>query len=292
MKIDNIVFYNWGHNGDIHYSKEFVKDLIKKIKAPAFYQTKCNKNILKDVNVEVVPFSMDRFIEHEILFENTKNNLFINTWIGSSNRVYLINGGCCLDGNYKKYQKIYDSLNLKIEKKIYYIPEINFNLILKDNIDIFLSKYVDVKKILFCNGNVLSGQAINFNMNDIILELANKYKDCLFILTDSSNPLNKDNIKYTKDIINIRDNDLNEISYISTFCDIIIGRGSGPYCFSTIKSNLLNKNKIFIGFTNLIEDAKWANNIELNIDGAEQIWYNQNDKNVIIEIIENKIKNL
>jgi hypothetical protein len=104
--------------------------------------------------------------------------------------------------------------------------------------------------------------------------------------------LNKDNIKYTKDIINIRDNDLNEISYISTFCDIIIGRGSGPYCFSTIKSNLLNKNKIFIGFTNLIEDAKWANNIELNIDGAEQIWYNQNDKNVIIEIIENKIKNL
>ena len=36
MLIHKIIFYTTGHNGDIHYSREFIKDIIKKIPNLAF----------------------------------------------------------------------------------------------------------------------------------------------------------------------------------------------------------------------------------------------------------------
>ena len=43
---------------------------------------------------------------------------------------------------------------------------------------------------------------------------------------------------------------MNEISYLSTKCDTIVGRGSGSYTFSLISENLLNESKKFVAFTN------------------------------------------
>ena len=64
-------------------------------------------------------------------------------------------------------------------------------------------------------------------------------------------------------------NDLNEISYLSTFCDVIIGKESGPFAFCTIKDNLMNENKTFINFCDRNDwvwfpygncKYKWSNN--------------------------------
>jgi hypothetical protein len=55
-------------------------------------------------------------------------------------------------------------------------------------------------------------------------------------------------VKYTGDIIKVENSDLNEISYLSTFCDIIVGRSSGPFTFSNVKENIFDGNKAFLCF--------------------------------------------
>jgi hypothetical protein len=66
---------------------------------------------------------------------------------------------------------------------------------------------------------------------------------------------------------------LNELSFLSTKCDIVVGRGSGPYIFFQTKDNLFNRHKSIISFT----DNKNTGNCVLlenyNIDDkAKQIW--------------------
>ena len=48
-------------------------------------------------------------------------------------------------------------------------------------------------------------------MNIIIDRLAKKYTNYMFLLTDNSNKIILENIKYTSDIIQSTGNDLNEI---------------------------------------------------------------------------------
>jgi hypothetical protein len=64
-----------------------------------------------------------------------------------------------------------------------------------------------------------------------------------------------DNVVFTNDIIKSNECDLNEISYLSTFCDIIVGRNSGPFCFASTKNNLKDPNKTFYAFGNKETDC-------------------------------------
>ena len=162
----------------------------------------------------------------------------------------------------------------------YYIPSIDFNYIEKENINTFLSLYKNKLKILVSNGKTLSGQAFNFDFNPILSELSEKYKDVVFIATDDSNKILKENLYYTRDIINLNC-DLNEIAYLSTFCDIIIGRSSGPYSFTHIKENINNCDKIFVCFTKTkIDSAFFYSN------KCQYIWNNSDNQNDIVNIIK------
>ena len=48
---------------------------------------------------------------------------------------------------------------------------------------------------------------------------------------------------------------MNEISYLSTFCDLIIGRNSGPFCFASNKENINSINKTFYAFNDRKTDC-------------------------------------
>ena len=80
------------------------------------------------------------------------------------------------------------------------------------------------------------------------------------ILTNSTNIIN------TSSITKIQP-DLLQISLISSFCDIIVGRASGPYCFTHTKENLLNPNKTYISFSNNVNEGVWYKNTK-----ATQKW--------------------
>jgi hypothetical protein len=49
--------------------------------------------------------------------------------------------------------------------------------------------------------------------------------------------------------------DLNEISYLSRFADLFIGRSSGAQIFTMTRENCMNANKAFLSFTYRVESA-------------------------------------
>lgn len=279
----DIYFYNQTGNGDVFYSREFIKDIKNKIGDSHYYIHKKDFSILKDIDIKQI--KMDELYsipdQTKMLFKKD-DNLYINTWVGNlmrENEQLNVN----LSTNYLLFYIIYETLGIKMEQKDFYIPKINFERIDKTNIDNFF-KTLNKKAILVCNGNVLSFQSENFNFDIIINEISYLFKDILFIMTNDTK-LSKSNVIKVSDILGYDINNLLEISYISTKTDIIIGRCSGSFCFSHIKENMENHNKKFISI-NYHKGDIWVD-IETN---AIQYWSNNFDINEIIKFIENKIK--
>jgi GR25 family glycosyltransferase involved in LPS biosynthesis len=250
----DVVFYNHYHNGDIHYSREFIKDIMKKYKSDNFYyyfnlDHVCSKDIIKDCNIKYID-KLPQDISEKDFIKIINDTIYINTWIGQNDYNLVKKHGINLNGNYQLYKKVYKELNIDIEDNMeYYIPTIDYSYYDIQKIDKFLKGKEKIIKVLISNGITKSAQVENFDTNDAIDGISSLYKDIMFILTDSSNRIDKKNIIYTDDIIN-KKCDLNEISYLSKFCDVIIGRASGPYAFSHIKENLLNPGKYFLCFVN------------------------------------------
>jgi hypothetical protein len=104
----------------------------------------------------------------------------------------------------------------------------------------------DRKKVYFVNVDAMSGQSDNgISMSEILKYLSEQYPEFIFFVTNKIN-LSSDNIVYIEDLTRGTEN-LNELSFTSTYCDILIGRYSGPHSFSYIKDNFY-KNKLFLSF--------------------------------------------
>lgn len=265
-----IYFYNNYHNGDVFYSKEFVRDIKNKIGNSHYYIHNNDFFILKDFDIKQIRAVTP---DNSLSLSKKDNELYINTWVGQSGAKYL-KYDCSLKSNYLIYCDIYKTLGIEIEPIGFYIPTVNFDKVDKINID--------KNCILVCNNNVHSGQSENFNFDPIIDRLSDIYKDLTFIMTNDTQ-LSKENVITINNM-----NNLLEISYLSTQTDIIIGRGSGPYCFSHIQDNMKNPNKTFIVFTHKENEGKWVPDEESQ---AKQYWSNDFNTNNIITYIENIIKN-
>ena len=254
-----IVFYNHYHNGDIHYSREFIKDIMNKFKSKEYsyyfnLEHVADKDIIKDINIKIIN-TLPYFISEKEPLKVIDNTIYINTWVGQKDYEYVHNYGINLKANYQIYKDIYKQLNIKLEDVDFYIPTINYSYFDVSKINKFLKDKEKTIKVLISNGITRSAQCENFDWNDAINEFSSIYKDVVFILTDSKNRIDKKNIFYTSDIIN-KKFDLNEISYLSMSCDLIIGRASGPYAFSQTKETLLDSKKNFICFCDK-SDFEW-----------------------------------
>jgi len=282
----DLYFYNYWHNGDIHYSREFIKDIISKTNFDNYFYAHNNKiGLLKDIKelreIDFFIIGTDKLNGYDCFYEDS--DIFINTWIGK-NQMKFTNFGININSNYMIYEEIYKFLNIQLNNdKNTYIPTINFDLIdNKKDIELFFENKNNMN-VLICNGRVCSGQSTNQNFEPFILKLSKEFTNINFIFTDNSNKVEADNIFYTNDIINIdkKETDLNEISYLSTFCNIIIGRESGPFAFCTIKDNLMNKNKTFINFCHTQSHVWYL------YGSCKYEW--SNNYNQIYEIIKNNI---
>lgn len=282
--IANLYFYNNFHNGDIHYSREFVKDIISKTKFKNYFYIHSNKKgLLKDIE-KLKEISSDELLNNNDDYFIKGDDIYINTWIGKSGMKYL-KYGLNINANYEMYKSIYNFLNIDMNDVLEYIPRINFDCIEKSNID----KFFKAKKnnVLVSNGDFLSIQSTEERFEPLILKLNEKFKDFNFILTDKTTKLKSDNIFYSNDIIGIDTNintDLLEISYLSIYCDVIIGKESGPFVFSTIYDNLMNYNKKFINFSN---DINW---VFYPSGKCEYIWSNNYEPDSMYDIIEKSLK--
>jgi hypothetical protein len=245
-----INFYNNFNNGDIHFSRGLI-NLVKKTYPNYQYNFlhKNKKGILKDMS----------FINELDLNEKCAQNkgvsfydgeIYINTWYGQNDFIFLRqNGGCTLKTVMAISSYIFSQLNktINFEEETLY-PTVDFkNFTVPNTTKNF--------KILICNSESLSEQSNNVNLDHMIDVLSDLYPEITFYVTKKTE-ITKQNIIYTSDITNITP-DLLEISYISTKCEIIVGRGSGPYSFSILLENIKDDRKTFVGLCNKYIEGIW-----------------------------------
>jgi hypothetical protein len=249
-----ISFYNGWHNGDLHVSRTFIKYIMDNFEATSYsYYHSCSTKILQDIdNLKQLPFE-----ELQISSSNKDgyfkrgNNCYINTWYASYNYRYLKGRDLtmfCLYDVFKRTMK--ELFNHEIPNDIIkFFAKIDYTKYDIKPIDDFILKD-SRKKVLICNNNVESAQSINFNFDPIIDELSLLFPDTLFLMTNilTNNILIRPNVIYCSNIVPQVNNNLNEISYLSRFCDIIVGRYSGAQTFSGVYENYIDPSKTFITF--------------------------------------------
>ena len=244
----NIAFYNAWHNGDLHVSRTFIRYIINNIKASSYYYLHNNpQKTLQDIpNLIQTPYSFNR--QDKQGHFRRGNDVYINTWYCSYNNEYLNNNEMTIFVLFKIFKRSLKELfdHDILEDPLFFLPKIDYT---KFNVA-SINKFIETdlrKKILICNNNVESGQSENFDFDPIIKTLSDQYPDILFVITNMKEHIQKNNVIYCQDIIPYTNN-LNEISYLSKFCRIIVGRLSGPQSFSGVQDNLLDPNKKIITF--------------------------------------------
>ena len=273
----NILFYNLWHNGDVFSGRGYIKHIINSLPDVRFgYYHVNNSKIVSDlVRTQFKPdlkkWQVEQMTYHKI-FE-TEETIYINSWVGAyfyqnqSRAVDHVDFIANLEGeghaNYLSLHKIWkfiiDYLNethdagiqLK-DNPLEYVPDIDWVKYETDGANDFIKSTLG-KRHLICNGIVRSMQSNLGNLSTTIESIAKLFPKDHFICTEKFDT-QATNIYFTKDIFNLT-NDLNEISYLSTHCDTIAGKNSGPYMFTHVRDNINNRNKIFLAMSHNISDC-------------------------------------
>ena len=283
MKVN---LYNDFHNGDIFYSRIIIEQLLKN-GFEVSYNHGMNPKILSDYG-DIYGGPLNPSIHISRGGNNFEQNI-INTWIGKEDAKYVKVDACSFRGYLPLAKDVFDHYGIKYDNEEELLPVVRFENLPKEQLeninDILYPFGMSYDKIIMvCNNNCLSGQSENFNFDPIIDYLSKKYNDCLFIVTNDTTITNENVVKVSL-ITGQVDCDLLLISYISKVCDIIVGRASGPYCFTHIKENLLDERKTYISFTYYSSEGIWYHNSK-----AKQVWSDNYDPNYICQTIENEIK--
>ncbi len=280
-----IQVYNHLHNGDLFFSRGLLKLLSQKYEVIMYHNN--NTPLFSDLSyVEEIKGIPSEFLPETDSSQIAYNGV-INAWIGQGGLHYHSRQpyGCTFENYFEIIKDVARYLQLKISNTEDYLPEVNFNKI--ENFDKITDKMNNFKLnyrkiILISNGDVMSEQSVNFNFTEIVDELSKKYNDYLFLLTKKTSLINE-NVIYTESITQTLP-DLLQISLISLFCDVIIGRDSGPYCFTHVKDNILNPNKKYICFSNNKQSGIFYSNSKVDFT-----WSNNYNLNDIKNIIDSKI---
>lgn len=279
--INKLIFYNNNNNGDIHFTREFVRDIIGKTSYDEYYfYHKRSPKLLMDIpNLQHGQLNIN--CKTNLQFYIVNNETYINTHLlGLLDSPKSVN----LDIFYDYFQIIYDKLKIPIEPKRHYLPIIDYNQFEISNVNEYLLNNKSFPKVLICNGDVHSNQSFPLDFKFLIEKVATEFPQIHFILTDKKDIIEMPNVLYSTDIINTF-GDLNEISYLSKFCSIIIGRASGPYSFAEVKENFDDPDKTFIFLCYIFSDGMWY---EQTL--CSKIWINEADMNNIYEIIQKQLK--
>lgn len=290
-----IIFFQHFHNGDVFCSKEYVRQLSEH-GFDLGYLHYNHPDILYDINVRYLgtPETSQLQLDKSLLMLTDNDTLYVNTWLSAYHKSRIIDN-LKSHINYTNlnyvWQHIFNKINdltnsqLKVHDPEYYVPEIEHKNIVANIIDSYFFK-IKGKKILICNNQPMSQQSFNSDMKSIIEDLSIKFLNWNFICTKKFNT-SRSNIHFSDDIIpnlNIqswnprawgrKNFDLNEISYLSNSCDIIVGKNSGPFIFCMTKNNVFDSRKKIISFNrhfkdSLLHDIKYKANYIYSRDFSE-----------------------
>lgn len=299
-----IVFFNYYHNGDIHVSRGFIRQIIDKVlsidPSTQFVYSHVNDPcLLSDItNLGFDSKLLRNVSDHDNLI-TIGNDIYINTWYAQQRYKFMNTYGITFDCLYAAFNdtcKLLWGFSLEdiSNDPSTFFPTIEYNNFQINECKNWLNNHSS-KKVFISNGQALSGQSHNFAISPLINNLAIKHTDIIFILSNVEEyKTTLPNIFYSKDIIKKNAFDLNENAYLSEHCDIIMGRANGPFAFSETQKNLFKRKCNFLCFTNLIpkkEGQFWLADLM-----QDKIKYsctfaatNESNTNIIQNIIENHL---
>ena len=273
-EIERITLYNMFHNGDLHISREFLKMLRKAMPRYRYsYAHRCKHSVFCDMPwlAKSEEHMDDRQNYLPYYYGRDGKTLYINTWVARcrSNR-YSANFAMrsAIIRVFNKFRD--DILELGLPFKIGFVedclPRIDYSYCrYGKNVMLFVKECGDKRIILVANGDAMSGQANNFDMCWAVRELADEHEDCVFVMTHRTEVAGH-NIFYTDEIIQAgAEGDLCEISLLSRYCDVLVGRNSGPSCFWCVYPNWIDEHKHIIHFVNDTRDDFWHNTLGANL---------------------------
>lgn len=261
-----VVFFNYYHNGDIHVSRGFVRQIMAKVHQsdPTIKFEYAHNNapsLLADIpNLSFDLFGLRVINDDHISTFATKDTVYINTWYGQQHHKYLNRHGLCFDVLYDIFNENCKSVwkfsleEISTDASIFF-PTIDYEKYQIKQAQDWLTAH-PAKKVFISNGLVLSDQAHEFSFTPIVSDLAAEFNDMIFILSnrfDRKYPnIQRSNVFYSGDIIKKRGHDLNENAFITSKCDVIIGKASGAFTFAVNRHNLFERDVKLMAFCNLI----------------------------------------
>lgn len=265
----SIVFFSTAHNGDVFYSKEYVRFFAQQLGVKAYYSHFRCPSIVGDLRIPHMRVNTTRLHKESLHLEN--GVLYINTWIAQDNSKWNKETGCTLKNNHRMYTDHAARLGLSVSlpEEHRFIPDVDWKYYGVDGFSLTTDRNVMVS-----NGPALSGQTVNWDMAPVIIALAKKHPSSTFYVTHPF-PTDLNNIIDANKFFDYggAKSNLNELSKLSTYCDIIVGRPSGPYCFTHIKENLFDENKSFVVSSNGPEEGHWVTLDDYSLDTrARQTW--------------------
>jgi hypothetical protein len=216
-----------------------------------------------NLDLQVPLTNIPNRLDQNVTYYDQGEVLGINTWIGVWGEIFSKYGGVNLQSLYESWGNIYSKLGVKLhDDPEEYLPAVDYSFYNIANVDKFVESN-SRKRILLCNGKPMSNQSFEGDMKEMIESFARKREDVDFICTKKFKT-SVLNILFTDDIIDDKEMfsgvnpfwndrpfntcDLNEISYLSTKCNAIVGKNSGPFVFCETRHNLKDENKIIVSF--------------------------------------------
>jgi hypothetical protein len=300
-----VVFYNFFHNGDIHVSRGIVKQIINKVHQldPSIefvYSHKNDPTLLADIaNLGYDREALNHVNPHDGVVVRG-DTAYINTWYDQQHQKYARQWGVLtIDTLYiilnEACKQLWGfTLPQCSEHLVDFFPSIDYSKFYIENAKLWVEQQAG-KKVLVENGQALSKQAHNFDMTSIVVKLAYMHPEITFILSQKEDVLSPLNAVYTTDVIQKPvGSDLNEISYLSTHCDMIIGRSSGVFSFSMVKENMFERDIKLLSFSHSMSKQRkfWLGSLFTDrIDYSSQLSVS-NEFNVdkVLEIINGSLQ--
>jgi hypothetical protein len=255
--------------GDLWESREFVKDWMKLLgvseceyacRYPAVFQD------MPEIKTAVVT---DEHLMRTGWYRRG-GDFFLNCWIGCRNAETRPSGdfvlwpgtGCCVEHLYRMHNTYLREARLPPLPRaiVDYIPTIDYSRINLGRIPEFVKEHEGKRLVLLCNGITGSGHAANFDFLEMVQRIPlRSSEDVVFIFTERREPAD---FFYTGDIT-LRPpggSDMLAISYLSTFCSVIVGRCSGAQMPCETKANWMDGSKTLLSFTQHDNGATFVRN--------------------------------
>lgn len=256
--VDTIVFYNSFHRGDLFTNREFIRSFMEQQPLIQYnYLTDNPEKLLREFKFNYVGGTRELSKSPVGVISSIPKSktLVLNTHVGAQWGIFCEEGGVNMNTFFRSWQQIAKAYNKITGSNVVfdkpreeYLPRVDYEFCQKNHVDQFVEKTKGKFKILICNNVPFSNQSFKGDMSEFIEPLAKDNPDIMFLLTTRTR-LNCENIFYTDDITGINDDcDLLEISYLSTFCNVVIGKNSGPYVFCETYDNLMDSKKTFFSF--------------------------------------------